>query len=125
LVIPIELKNNAELTAKFVTKIDGEFWIEIRYTRDFHTSRDHPVALTEFSATYVIKEGDKTIQNGGFSSHASVPALVSRPYYAPELGRLAARKDAEYEIIVKLGSDIPNGLPKSATVEIFLDPRVP
>ena len=33
---PMELSNNAELKAKFVTKIDGEFWIQIRYTRDFH-----------------------------------------------------------------------------------------
>src|SRR5437870_12715519 len=52
---PMELSNNAELKARFLVKIDGEFWIGLKYARKFHTSADHPAPLTEFSLSYVIK----------------------------------------------------------------------
>jgi hypothetical protein len=63
---PLELSNNTELKAKFVSRIDGEFWIEIRYTREFHFSREHPAPLTEFSASYIIKQDGNIVQKGGF-----------------------------------------------------------
>jgi hypothetical protein len=122
---PLELSNNTELKAMFVTRIDGEFWIEIRYTREFHFSQEHPAPLTEFSASYIIKQNGNIVQKGGFGLGAKVPCLMSRPYYGADIGKFLARRGVEYEITIRLGADVPNGLPKSATVDIFLDPHVP
>jgi len=125
LVAPIELSNKAQLHTKFTVRIDGEFWIEINYLRKFRFSAGHPAPLTEFSAHYIIEQDSKIIQQGGFTSDSKVPALVSGGHYAPLLGRFAAKKGVEYEISIKLGDDVPAGLPKSANVWIILDPRVP
>ena len=125
LVAPIELSNNAQLHTKFTVRIDGEFWIEINYLRKFRFSAGHLAPLTEFSAHYIIEQDGKIIQQGGFTSDSNVPALVSGGHYAPVLGRFAAKKGVEYEISIKLGDDLPAGLPKSANVYILLDPRIP
>jgi hypothetical protein len=125
LVAPIELSNNAQLRTKFTVRIDGEFWIEIKYPRNFHFSADHPAPLTEFSAQYIIKQHGKIVQRGDITPWSNVPAGMSGGHYAAVLGRFVARKYVEYEIALKLGADVPDGLPKSATVAIYLDPRVP
>ena len=125
LVAPIELSNNAQLHTKFTVRIDGEFWIEINYLRKFRFSAGHLAPLTEFSAHYIIEQDGKIVQQGGFTSDSNVPALVSGGHYAPLLGRFAAKKGVEYEISIKLGGDVPAGLPKSGSVYIILDPRVP
>ena len=124
LVAPIELSNNAQLHTKFTVRIDGEFWIDIKYARKFRFSVVHP-PLTEFSANYVIKQNGSIVQSGGVIPHSNAPAGISGGYYAPVLGRFAAEKGVEYEILVKLGADVPDALPKSASVGIYLDPRVP
>ena len=124
LIAPIELSNKGQLHTKFTVRIDGEFWIEINYLRQFRFSAEHPAPLTEFSSHYIIEQDGKIVQQGGFTSDSKAPAFVSGGHYAPLLGKLAAKKGVEYEISIKLG-DVPAGLPKSANVWIILDPRVP
>ena len=123
LVAPITLSNGAEFNAKFVTRIDGEFWIWIKYVRNFHISAD-PI-LTEFSLNYEVIQNGKIVQKDNVPSHSDVSAGLGRPYYMPMVGKFVAVKNGQYEIFLKLGNDLPKTLPRSGTVAIFLDSRVP
>jgi len=121
LVVPIDLSNNAEIKATFVCRIDGEFFVGLRYARKVHTFP----ALTQFSANYMIKQDGDIVQAGNTRPQANAPAIMAAGFYTVVLGRFDARKGVQYDISLKLGADLPKGLPKSATVDIFLNPSVP
>jgi hypothetical protein len=121
----MKLSNKAQLHTKFTVRNRRRILDRSQLRPQFRFSAEHPAPFTEFSAHYIIEEDGKIVQQGGFTSHSNVPALVSEGHYAPLLGKLAAKKRVEYEISIKLGGDVPAGLPKSANVYIILDPRVP
>jgi hypothetical protein len=99
----IELSNNAELQAKFLVKIDGEFWIGLKYARKFHTSADHPAPLTEFSVSYVIKHDGSIVQAGNIPAYTNTPSIGAGGFYTAVLGRFNAKKGTEYDISLKVG----------------------
>jgi hypothetical protein len=121
---PIELSNNAELKATFLVKIEGEFWVGLKYARNVHISVVNPT-LTEFSVTYVIKQNDSIVQSGNIPVDTNTSSIHAGGFYTAVLCKFNAKKGTEYNISPKLGVNLPSSLPKMGTVGIFLDPRVP